>query len=547
MLSLHAAEAESGHYSRINTSFDKGRTKTDPDNIVAKDKLSGSACFVGQSVAGQSKTSNASVEEKQDMCSKSGRQQRSGEDVKMALTSPAVASDAVSNRVKTENNTAGPAAGAQSIHCVHQEQGADFFRPPQHTFRGENVLEGAASAGRAVDSTHRSKLQNSSQVREATDWDNSCDPVRGEEIYENYCKFHYGRSMKLGRQSSEPPRPSTSCYRPRSEGLERRPKKKIEGDWAKDESMGAIVPCLSPDRIRKSEKHNNGIPPSKAHGEFYQGPSEESMRLSQKANKADLRGEYSSMRSQARKRISLDDGSYHRSFSVPTSLHSGTPRPRNPLIGEGQMDIDDFSGRMSPAAASSGQRPAGMSSLQMDTGAAVSTSIVNTDRSQPRSVRGRPTDHHETPIMKSVLQNTVAKDMDRIREYREAYDRPFADLCSAFQQIHEAQRKEASRIKAEVNPQASQKVAALMSFDPTPRSPLTSPSKLRSPSADVTMKLTAKEPGPTRIDAEQPAFGARVPDRSSVNRVRAQSPAGRMSTQFAQSSLNISDALRWVC
>jgi len=347
--------------------------------------------------------------------------------------------------------------------------------------------------------------QDSTQVKAGIDWDSNNDISDGQEVMEKYLHYFYGRSMKLGRQSSEPPRP-----REKKKTFQRRNLQ--HNDWAKDESVGCVVPCLSADTVRQSETHAHWDVQRKAEGEYSKGFSNFT-QLSEVKERPELyRVEHA------------DKVLKERSSSVPALR-------RNPVVGENCDAEPQLTGRSqmfslrAPMSPGYSEPPAGMSSRHLETGAQVTSSNVNhADKTQPH-VRGRRPDHGETPTMTSILKNAVAKDVDRMRMYREAYDRPFVELCSAFQQIREAQVKDAHHIHSKVNPHSSHNVERVLRH-PAPQDPAARgrPAAGLSSGAQSPGRALSETPGRAQFS------GALSPGRS-----------------FGQNSLNIGDALKWVC
>jgi len=523
-----------GHHTRMQanlyagkgvrrTPFENGNTHMEP----------GSGCLPKQKVALGSEAHEMSAEFIQ-----SCRDHLNSSSMKLSIQSPADrhhAREAEDPKFKQCPAEKAVSAGASSGDIAKQQKPRCWNDTQQHL---DNV-EGMTAEPNSPSSRSRCKLIDSSQAQAAMTVDSNITAAEGQEFLENYYKNAYGRSMKLGRQSSEPPRP-----------VEKKipfMKKSLQGnDWAQDESHGAIVPCLSPDIIRKCETHGNDKLHKKV-GEFSNGCSDFTRRqnvLQQGAAASPAHGgeKYGQKYGSDPHKANLAhfrveqycDSPMRRSASVPAGR-------RNPVLGEG-VHNEPNSGRIKVEASAVAQ--AGLTTRQLATGASVRTCAVG-DKPEPFA-RGRKVDHGETPHMTSVLQNTVAKDVDRMRTFREVHDKPFADLCRSFQKIRDANVKEADRIRVEVNPHVSHNVASLLRHSP------------RSQSCDAE-QLTIKPRSSSRepfspnlqvLSSSRERFAPNMQAPAGVMSSRCQSPRlqspGRLST-LSQNSLDIRDALRWVC
>lgn len=510
-----------GHQSRLQIHFSKGGKHKAASNELSKSHLN-AACMPSSGLAYDTQLSVSS----EVHANRSRFSDSTG--VKGSLLSPPVREP--DEHSKTCPADLGTCAGATSTECVKQSHphcwGETHMCP-----QGLEFAEGgpiSKSSGCEHTDRHKERNDSSSQAKAGIDWDHSNDTEdharEGHEIWENYLRQTFGRSMKLGRQSSEPPRPQQN----RASIT-----KRIHADWAQDESVGAVVPCLAAETLRKSETHS-AKKDTRVPGEFSNGASEFTRRmnviqaLSAEPNHAHFRVEQ------------YCDRDSKRSESVPA-------RKPNPVLGLGYQNYEPNSGRHREDR--SAVDPAGMSTRQLATCSAVTTSIVQ--EAPSCGARGRRAERAETPFMTSVLQNTVAKAGDQMRMFRETHDKPFAELCSAVNQIHDSNVKEVNRIKAEVKSQASHNMASLLRHE-SPRE--------RVASANVESEQLTLKLGNTRELPFSPNFAS---PRSAMS-PGCQSPAGATSRSSAgcqspgrqspshfyarsQSSVDIRDALKWVC
>jgi len=506
-----------GHYGRMPCNFDKGVTRVGGREAT----LAGSGCMIPQ--IGEATPEDAQFT--RSVADIHRTQELGGFDVKAAMQSPTVRGESELNRLNPVEFSSG--AGANSRDCTTNFVPKCWRPPSQHltidntSEQGKAEVSGLeptviASAGAGSWSKRSIQCkQDSSQLRANMDWEHNTQDD-GQEVMENYLRFFYGRSMKLGRGVSEPPRPRDRANKKGAVAA---------AHWAKDESKGAIVPCLSADITRLSESHASFQFQRKAEGAFSKGTSSFNNKLSMKANEGNFRIE------QADKTLS------ERAASVP-ALRSG----RNPVLGEGCDSEPSQIGRYPRAASPTSScgfldSPAGMTTRHLATGASVSTSIVALDKPQS-GIRGRKPEHGETPMMTALLENSTARDGDRMRMYREAYDKPFVDLCSAFQQIRESQVKDTNRIRAQVNTQKSNNVAELLGNFSSPRAMI-------EPEGDMIQRGMPRSQESFRSPRNSNASSLSGAAGTSA---RARSPAHKHTTNsMSQNSLNIGDALKWVC
>jgi len=395
-------------------------------------------------------------------------------------------------------------------------------------------------------------VHESTQARESIAWtgepvDSSCD--------DEYYKFYYGRSMTTGRgkpgtndrsysgpcrQGDDEGVPLTDGQKgtKRNQRSKEQPlfleKKHLKGvhDWAKDESTGAIVPGLSDQTIRQNEKgagHMEHVL-RKGVGEFAAGPSDFTNRLSAKACHAQFRIEFNDKKAQERPGPA----------SVPSS-----PNRRNCILGENLVDPS----AAAPPSPGFADCPAGMSTFHIAHAASVSSGLVAFEKPPSGQIdSSRKYDHGESGAMASkamtaLLSHSPEKDMARIRMYREACDRPFVELCSAFKSINDVQMKDSQRIRAQVNNPGPHNVSSLLQHS-QPRSVSCEPEMQR------TLKPRSKESSVSLMRSGGSSPAGKSPAGAGMSARSPKSPGidrqshGRSNSL---SSVNTRDALNWGC
>lgn len=544
-----------GHYGRLQPTFNRG-VKRNPFEAGRDTHLEvGGGCLTKATSSGLN-TDRTDGDADATICrSNLHMAMHDSKGVKISLSSPPVReSDQKSaRRCPAAVGADVGAAGASSDACTHNASIAwgqtDVNVEESEATIAQQVINAngdphTANLNANNDAAERTKsrLQDSSQIRKGINWEHNQvaeHAAEGQEIWENYLKVYYGRSMKLGtRQESEP-------ARSRDKKTIFMKRKLMHADWTQDESQGACVPCVSNERLRQCETHGVDREHKKL-GEFSNGSSNFTNRL---ALMKDLESQ------QAFRIEQYCDK--NRSASVPSSRGPGSPFRRNPVLGEGYLaepNIGKTRPDMSPVP------QAGMSTMQLATGAAVTSGGYHPEHptgcSSPCG-RGRPAGHGETPHMTSILQHEGTKDAQRIRALREVHDKPFAELCTAFNTIRESNVKDVHRIRDLKNSHASHNVASLLRHE-TPREP--------SRSRSCEPQLTAKPNSPMAWGGSSPAgsaFGSAFeqPAAGLGSARSCQSPAG-FSARSCQSpsgmqsprrfssmsgSTDIRDALKWVC
>lgn len=396
-----------------------------------------------------------------------------------------------------------------------------------------------------------------------------------QKVLTDYYKSCFGRSMRANR--SEPPKPGRVARTQgwwTEEGWMNGGKLMCGGDYSRDDSQGAIVPCIN-SSLRRSECAVRA-PRRKAEGEYSNGVSDFAKKLCIQANMQTLRMENFEHTGMGKR--------FNRAALSPSRGNCISPGPEQDVVAHQR-------GR-SPSP----QSPAGMTTQELKR-------ISSPMRSTP--MRSQSCSSLTTSRqMEGVLKHSGIEDARAVREHRENTERPFVDLCTAFAQIRQAALQDSKRIKDMVNPRSSQLHSLL--WWPTddnrqngaiskggarpnvPTSPATTspadimPAGLRSPRAgslQPTMPTSPADVMPAglrspRSDSARPTMptspadvmpaGLRSP-RSGCGSPRGScpgsptswaagdSPAGRRQKHFAGNfspsfvSHDVATALKWVC